>query len=446
MLSRSTGKFLRSTYVIRRAATSCRRSFASSSRLSTLARYDVEDDFADDEEGYNYYNSSYHTETTTPSSSTIDWDTRLSHYASQTPTSVSLDWLMRTGDCDYTLAEFLRQELPIRLAHRITDVDSCWQLRHTPALQGVRKLYLDSLRQLVNDFPHPVMGAQEEERFANVLTGLYQKHSGVLVDMARGAYQWREELRSQRKEEGEEEDTFAAQHECHAFLDRFYLSRTGIRFLAGQYLAARQPPPPRTIAGDHQSYVGMICRTTRPLTCVQQAIADASLLCRRTYGRSPRVEIVSSTNETFPYIPTYLHYILLELLKNALRATMDAHADKAVIPPVQVVLADGAENEDVVIKIADQGGGIRRSQVDKIWSYLYTTASPQVQKSFVGSDSKVADHTTAPLAGLGYGLPIARGYCRYFGGDLDLMSLEGYGTDAFVHLKRLGNSREPVPV
>ena len=31
------------------------------------------------------------------------------------------------------------------------------------------------------------------------------------------------------------------------------------------------------------------------------------------------------------------------------------------------------------------------------------------------------------------------------GGDLNLMSMEGYGTDAFLHLCRLGNKDEPLP-
>jgi pyruvate dehydrogenase kinase 2/3/4 len=43
-----------------------------------------------------------------------------------------------------------------------------------------------------------------------------------------------------------------------------------------------------------------------------------------------------------------------------------------------------------------------------------------------------------------YGLPISRSHCRYFGGDLDIMSLEGYGIDAYVYLKRLLNGREPL--
>lgn len=101
-------------------------------------------------------------------------------------------------------------------------------------------------------------------------------------------------------------------------------------------------------------------------------------------------------------------------------------------------------NEDVVIKIADEGGGIRRSQMDNIWSYLFTTADPAIQKGLIGQG---VDHSNNnPIAGLGYGLPISRSYCRYFGGDLDLVSMEGYGTDAFIHLKRIGDSEEPLPV
>jgi len=61
-------------------------------------------------------------------------------------------------------------------------------------------------------------------------------------------------------------------------------------------------------------------------------------------------------------------------------------------------------------------------------------------------NSSAGDHDReSPLAGLGYGLPISRTYARYFGGDLNIMSMEGYGTDAFLHLSRLGNRAEPLP-
>jgi pyruvate dehydrogenase kinase 2/3/4 len=133
---------------------------------------------------------------------------------------------------------------------------------------------------------------------------------------------------------------------------------------------------------------------------------------------------------------------------------MERHLHADIVPPVQVIIADDPDNEDVVIRISDEGGGIPRSQMDNIWSYLFTTADPKIQERFLSmdddddSEKKTAvDHSNqSPIAGLGYGLPISRSYCRYFGGDLDLISMEGYGTDAFVHLKRLGDSKEPVPV
>lgn len=131
---------------------------------------------------------------------------------------------------------------------------------------------------------------------------------------------------------------------------------------------------------------------------------------------------------------------------------------KPTVPPVIIIIADSPDNEDVVIKVMDEGGGIPRSQMNKIWSYLYTTANPVVQETFLqpvtASDNDDvaanADNTTTTgpsspiLAGLGFGLPMSRAYARYFGGDLDLISLEGYGTDAYLYLPRLGPNEESV--
>jgi pyruvate dehydrogenase kinase 2/3/4 len=225
-------------------------------------------------------------------------------------------------------------------------------------------------------------------------------------------------------------------YDSQQFLDRFYMSRIGIRVLAGQYLALRERPLP--------NYVGMICQTTSPSDIVRKAARDAMGICRRKYGRSPAVNLTGRLDLTFPYIPTYLHYILLELLKNALRATAEHHlqlgqkgsgsnkqhhssivgsnSKPTPLPPVTVIIADGDDNEDVVVKIADKGGGIPRSRMEKIWSYLYTTADPALQQAiFYGRDHS----NVSPIAGLGYGLPISRSYCRYFGGDIDIMSMDG---------------------
>ncbi|CRK22768.1 hypothetical protein BN1723_012768 [Verticillium longisporum] len=64
--------------------------------------------------------------------------------------------------------------------------------------------------------------------------------------------------------------------------------------------------------------------------------------------------------------------------------------------------------------------------------------TPNLDPDFDKNDFK------APMAGFGYGLPISRLYARYFGGDLKLISMEGYGTDVYLHLNRLSSSSEPL--
>ena len=46
----------------------------------------------------------------------------------------------------------------------------------------------------------------------------------------------------------------------------------------------------------------------------------------------------------------------------------------------------------------------------------------------------------------GFGLPLARIYARYFGGELTLKSTEGHGLDAYLHLPRLGEACENLPL
>ncbi|KAF3772717.1 Pyruvate dehydrogenase [Nymphaea thermarum] len=64
------------------------------------------------------------------------------------------------------------------------------------------------------------------------------------------------------------------------------------------------------------------------------------------------------------------------------------------------------------------GGGIPRSGLPRIFTYLYSTANTALD------EHSTADEVT--MAGYGYGLPISRLYARYFGGDLQMISMEGY--------------------
>ena len=85
----------------------------------------------------------------------------------------------------------------------------------------------------------------------------------------------------------------------------------------------------------------------------EDAIADARSVCLRQYGTAPEVDVYGDASFSFPYVPSHLHHMMFELVKNSLRAVNDRFEDSdAESPPVRVVVAKGGE--DVTIKVHQQ--------------------------------------------------------------------------------------------
>jgi hypothetical protein len=55
----------------------------------------------------------------------------------------------------------------------------------------------------------------------------------------------------------------------------------------------------------------------------QDAINDARSICMREYGDAPDVSIYGHPSFTFAYVPSHLHHMVFELVKNSLRAVQD---------------------------------------------------------------------------------------------------------------------------
>lgn len=292
------------------------------------------------------------------------------------------------------------------------------------------------------------------EQFTRCLEKIKKRHDAVVTTVAQGVLEYKRDRRGEN-----------IQADVQRFLDRFYLSRIGIRILIGQHiaLARTSPSTPTTLDGDplgdsngngsssssaghddpeSEQYVGIICTNTNVGAMAHEAIENARFVCEEHYGlfKGPPVQLVCPRNLTFMYVPSHLNHMLFELLKNSLRAVVERYGveNEENFPTIKVVVVEG--KEDITIKISDEGGGIPRSEVGLVWTYMYTTAqSEDLDPDFNASDFK------APMAGFGYGLPLARLYARYFGGDLKLISMEGYGTDVYLHLNRLSSSSEPLP-
>jgi pyruvate dehydrogenase kinase 2/3/4 len=348
-------------------------------------------------------------------------------HALKKQTGVGLKYMLDFGSNPFERqmilsAQFLQNELPVRLAHRVAELENLpYGLSSRKHIVKVRDMYVQSFSN-IRSFPR-IKDAADEQKFTDLLKGIYNRHANNVQQMAMGVSDLRSELASTM--------ALGDMPEIHQFLDGFYLSRIGIRMLIGQHTALHEPPKP--------NHIGLICIKTSPLEVARDAIEDARSICTREYGTAPDVEIYCPSSFTFPYVPGHLHHMLFELIKNSLRAVQDRFEDADnPPPPIRVVVAEG--NEDVTIKVSDEGGGIPRSGLQRIWTYLYSTAKNPVQ----AEDLEVGDGPVV-LAGYGYGLPISRLYARYFGGDLQVISMEGYGTDAYLHLSRLGNVQEPLP-
>lgn len=332
------------------------------------------------------------------------------------------------------IACFLHRELPVRLAHRALELENTEDFLNNQQMQSVCTWYKQSFAAL-RRCSAPI-DSEKEEEFAKCVQDIYERHANTLITMALGAHHLRKKL-------GKNISDFSEIRDIQQRLDEFYMSRIGVRMLIGQYLALREQ---REFGdGDDDSMIGMISADASPNEIALHAIEDAAYMCRRQHGDAPEVTIHGRTDLTFPYVPSHLQYIILELLKNSMRATVDTHGIDDM-PPIRIIIADADDNEDVVIKISDEGGGIKRSDIHKIWSYLFTTADPEILESVLTESldgAGAADHsTTSPLAGLGYGIPISRNYARYFGGDLVIMSMEGYGTDSFIYLPKLSGKKD----
>ncbi|ORY56109.1 mitochondrial branched-chain alpha-ketoacid dehydrogenase kinase-domain-containing protein [Pseudomassariella vexata] len=419
------------------------------------------------------------------------------HYANFPATGVSLRQMVQFGERPSTgtlfrASQFLAEELPIRLAHRVQELNDLPDgLNEMPSVKKVKDWYAQSFEEITT-LPRPDLAKEVRQRllrpgkfngrnllseatpnpsieegqyaslpvgsatltkkqqatrryfamvddssdwppdlqaynhkFSHTLNKIKRRHDGVVTTMAQGILEYK------RKRQRMQID-----NNIQSFLDRFYMSRIGIRMLIGQHIALTDQSHHRD-----PTYVGIICTKTNVRDLAQEAIENARFVCEDHYGlfEAPKIQLVCNPNLNFMYVPGHLSHMLFETLKNSLRAVVETHGqEKQEFPVTKVIVAEG--REDITIKITDEGGGIPRSAIPLVWTYMYTTVdrTPNLDPDFDKSDFK------APMAGFGYGLPISRLYARYFGGDLKLISMEGYGTDVYLHLNRLSSSSEPL--
>ncbi|KAG2488120.1 hypothetical protein HYH03_013268 [Edaphochlamys debaryana] len=395
------------------------------------------------------------------------YDSTVEKYASQTVEVLSLRQMLSFGRNAWNDPEkilksgrYVQRELPKRLARRLLDLQLLPYIVVTnPHIKKVYNQYYVSFETL-RRVP-PIRTLEDNQEFSQLLRQHLDSHAPMLDALATG-------LRECKSKE--------LVGQCltmDAFFDSMLRSRISRRVIAEQHLH---------ISNKRPAFIGIICTDLDVADSIDFAVQKTKQVCVETYGVAPDVVVSGDAGVTIPYIPTHLDYMLYELLKNAMRAVVESHRNggrngsgaglpPAKLPPVHVRVCGGC-NGTLTFKISDQGGGIGDDLMDKVWSYGFTTigsrspppsasadlSSPSGSAS--GPDSEVVEGLGSgahglghglqglmrppgeagsryQMAGLGFGLPLSRLYARYFGGDLKLQSISGYGVDAYLTLRRL---------
>ncbi|CAG8456932.1 4360_t:CDS:2 [Ambispora gerdemannii] len=322
-------------------------------------------------------------------------------------------------------ARYTRSKLPVRLARRVKALQNLPFIVGTnPYIKSVYQLYFNSF-EIIRGFPE-ITSIEKDSEFAALLKETVDSHAENIPTLAKGFQECKKYMKSD---------------DIKLFLDDMIRARIGIRLIAEQHIALHNAHDP--------NYIGIINTRTQPKKLIEQCAKFVQELCEVHYGSAPETIIDGQIDTTFTYVPVHLEYIISEVLKNSYRATVEysQKINRYDLPPIQVTISQGKNS--IGIRVRDQGGGISAKDLPSIFDYSFTTVPQDDHENHPSDNILVGVSTMAmqagvggPIAGLGYGLPLARIYAQYFGGSINLMSLYSRGCDVFIRLKQIDESKQ----
>jgi len=414
----------------------------------------------------------------------------LEEFASHSPRPLTLPKLFSfgrplTADSLLESASYVLSEVPRLFGSRVRNLEALpFIVGMNPFIARILAAHRKSFKAMAM-FP-PVTSLEENTRVTAQLEALVQAHANDIPTMAKGF---------------QECSRYMSPEEITSFLDSAIRNRLAVRLIAEQHIAlsrALHDGGEKT-----KEYIGVVHLACSPKQMIRMCGSFVSELCEATFGSAPEIIIDGDVNATFVYVPVHLEYILTEILKNAFRASVErhnklGHSSRHPIPPVYITISptsiptsqpDAATQKRhpsfLTMRIRDEGGGVPESNINQIFSYSFTTAGRNSASSSLddedhggsggGGGPYAAQHVggmaaldgsfggaaggaglfgeivgrgvqigMGTIAGLGYGLPMSRLYAKYFGGSLDFVSLDGWGSDVFLKLRCLDDADDVV--
>ncbi|KAI8085103.1 branched-chain alpha-ketoacid dehydrogenase [Halteromyces radiatus] len=350
----------------------------------------------------------------------------LDRYAQQKATPVTLRQLLfyerhRTTERLLKSANYVRHELPIRIAHRLREFQNLpFIVGVNPHMQQVYRLYWEAFDRL-RSVP-PIKTQQDNERFCELLYTSLQAHLVVIPQLALGIQECEQHMNREKRDK---------------FMNSTLRSRISRRVLAEQHLIL-----------SNCVMIFQHCSAHRTLgACIEKA--------HTLYPQIP-VIVEDGPDIDFAYVGDHIEYILYQLLLNAMQHANNINHTNNVSSsssvPIRVTMCTNAT--DVFFRISDQAGGISPEVYRSIYSFgHHATGNFQhfkTWKATVSDDQQQKqqqkEQEQSVNMPLGMGLPMSKVYAEYWGGDLNIQTLHGWGTDAYVRIPKLGDQLEHLDV
>ncbi|KAK3359742.1 branched-chain alpha-ketoacid dehydrogenase [Lasiosphaeria hispida] len=372
-------------------------------------------------------------------------------------------------------ANYVRTELPTRIAHRIRDMQRLPYVVVTNShVNEVYDLYynaFDTFRKI-----REIKTLEDNDQLCKTIRTTLKAHLTVIPKLAMGILECSGLMEAK---------------ELDRFMNTILKSRISRRVIAEQHLALTDTfHAPWFSPGAKLSeteFIGEIFLKCIAKDVVERCGEAIREIAQRAYGPDvaiPQIKIDGHLDASFPYILSHLEYIIGELLRNSVQAVVEKHQHRKdkdsspdrPPPPIEVTICESSQH--VIIRISDQGGGVPHDILPYMWSFSKGPASGQllanlgqvpklaatmqelqqsedgrgginaeVIKPFQPSshgNSLASLSSRPPNLRLGMGLPLSRVYAEYWAGSLALHSLEGYGVDAFLQISKLGNKNEQL--
>lgn len=362
------------------------------------------------------------------------------------------------------LANFVRVELPTRLAMRIRDLQELpfGATNNFHMVQVYESFY--HAFNLFRRYPTITL-LEENEQFLHFLSDLLAEHRIILPHLVMGAL-----------------ECSILEALAPAELDLFMLGmlrlRISRRTIIEQHVlmtkAFRENPETDRPA----NYIGDMFVQCDPVEELHKSAAAirASLAEEHPEWRLPevRVDCVDSV-KPFPFLLSHLLFVFGEILRNSMEHTARVHQDTASIPAVEVSVS--SPNDLILFRFSDCGGGLPDRELELVWSFskrhrqatkllqsfhqlpglLLTAESvlsalgipvPSEPRHYEplrntsleddGMGSLAALTTRPALRRLGLGLAMCKVYAEYWNGEIKMRCMEGYGSDTYLRLSKLG--------